>query len=404
MKRGSSNEGIGQCALCRKPFAVGDGSREHIIPNAIGGRKKVAGFLCRDCNSRTGQEWDSELARQLNPVSNLLGIKRERGSPPTMVVETLAGRRLRHESGGRMTRHRVEISVEEIDGELRVSGSAPSTKELKKHLRRQARRDPRLKGVDLMSHAVATREYEPSPMHIELGFGDVAAGRSVVKSCVALAHLVGVRLDDLEQAREFLRGKDAPCFGYYNETDVVSDRPGGVFFHCVHVQGNARTGMVVGYVEYFGYMRIVVGLSDAYRGSGFAETYAVDPVAGTDLEISVNLPDFTAQDIEDIYEYKKVDFEVCGKAIEPLIESYQGTARKREIGRIVDEAFDYAGEECGVQLGDEIPEEQRTRFGHLVAERLTKGLTEFALHQMEPPDFENIEQMFKADKEDRAKG
>lgn len=130
MKQGSSNDEIGQCALCGKPFADGDDSREHIIPNTIGGRNKVGGFLCRDCNSKTGQEWDSELAGQLNPVSNLLEIKRERGSPPTMVVETLDGRRLRHESGGRLTRHDADISVEEIDGQIHLNVSAPSMKEL----------------------------------------------------------------------------------------------------------------------------------------------------------------------------------------------------------------------------------------------------------------------------------
>ena len=383
MNQGSSKEEIGQCALCRQPFADGDDSREHIIPNAIGGRKKVAGFLCRDCNSKTGQEWDSELARQLNPVSNLLEIKRERGSPPTMVVETAAGRRLRHESGGRMTRHDVEISVEEIDEQTHFNVSAPSMKELKKLVPGLVRRHPQLKGVDLMSCAVAKREYDASPFHIELVFGGAAAGRSVVKSCAALAHVVGVRLDDLKQAREYLRGEEAPCFGYYNETDVVSDRPERVFFHCVHVQGNARTGMVVGYVEYFGYMRIVVLLSEAYRGPGFAETYAVDPGSGTDLEISVNLPDFTAQDIEDIYEYKKVDYEVCRKAIEPLIESYQEAAWNRETGRIVKEAWDYAGEKCGVRLGEVIPVEQRARFTDFVIERLKEGLTAFLLHQME---------------------
>ena len=396
MKQGSSKEATWQCALCGGPFADGDDSREHIIPNALGGRKKIAGFLCRDCNSRTGQEWDSELAHQLNPVGNLLEIKRERGNPPTMVVETLDGRRLRHESGGRMTRHDVEISEEEIDGKIHLKISAPSKKELKKHLPRLVRRHPQLQGVDLMSHAVASREYEPSPMEIKLVFGDVAAGRSVVKSCAALAHVAGVRLDDLEQAREYLRGKDAPCFGYYNERDVVLDRPPKTFFHCVHVQGNERTGKVVGYVEYFGYMRIVVLLSDAYRGPEFTETYAVDPVSGTEMEVSVNLPDFTTQDIQDIYEYKKVDYEVCCKAIEPLIESYVETSRKRETWRIVNEAFDYAGEKCGVKLGEPIPEEQRVRFRDLVMERLTERLTAFALHQMETPDFENIDEMSKA--------
>ena len=101
-----------------------------------------------------------------------------------------------------------------------------------------------------------------------------------------------------------------------------------------------------------GYMRIVVLLSDAYRGAGFTECYAIDPVAGTEMDVSVNLPDFTAKDIEDIYKRRRVDYEVCRKALEPLIESYVETSRKRETLRVVGEAVDYARENCGAKPGE----------------------------------------------------
>ena len=383
MKQGSGRSPDWQCALCSESFADGDDSREHILPNAIGGRRKIEGFLCCKCNSRTGQEWDSELARQLNPISNLLGIKRERGSPPTIVVDTLGGRRLRHESDGRMTRDRVEISEHEVDGKIHLNVRAPSVKELKKHLGGLIRRYPQLQGVDLLSHAVAAGEYSADPMAIELQFGGLVAGRSVVKSCAALAHAMGVRLDDLELARDYLRGRDAPCFGYYNERDVVTDRPTNKFFHCVYVQGNVRTGKVVGYVEYFGYMRIVVLLSDRYRGANFSKYYAIDPVSGKDLEVDVNLPDFTTQDIQDIYDYRKVDFDVCRKALEPLVESYVETSRRREALRVIGEALDYARDHCGAKPGEPVTEEQRVLFTDLLLERLTP----FLQHQFTVPDF-----------------
>ena len=298
-----------------------------------------------------------------------------------MVVETLDGRRVRHESDGRMTRHDVEITKEEVDGKIHLNISGPSRKEISRHLPGLVRHHAQLEGVDLMSHAVGTKEYNSSPMEISLGFGGLAAGRSIVKSCAAVAHVAGVRLDDLEQAREYLRGKDAPCFGYYNETDVVSNRPERVFFHCVHVMGNESTGKVVGYVEYFGYIRIVVMLSDEYRGPRFAETYVVDPITGKDTELSVNLPDFTMQDIQDIYDYKKVDYEVWRKAIEPLVESYVETSRKREIRRVVDEAFDYACEKLGVKPEEPMTDEEWVRFSNLLAADVTERLMAFVLHQ-----------------------
>ena len=362
---------------------MGHDSKEHIIPNAIGGRRKVGGFLCRKCNSVAGEEWDSELARQLNPISNLLDIKRERGSPPPMVVNTMGGRHLRHESNGRITTHRYKVSERKVDGKIALNVTAPSMAELKRHLPGLVRRYPQLKGVNLLGHAVPTREYIADPTAVKICFGGLVAGRSVVKSCVALAHIAGVGLEDLEHARDYLRGKDTPCFGYYNELDVVMNRPANRVFHCVHVQGNERTGKVLGYVEYFTYMRIVVLLSDAYCGSGFTECYAIDPVSGTDVMLTVNLPDFTVQDIQDIYDYKKVDFERCREAIKPLIESYMEVSASRECSKVAKEAVDYAFDNCGAKPHERVTLEQRARLIALLQEQLTP----FLMHQLATPDF-----------------
>ena len=40
--------------------------------------KGSQGFPVPKCNNDTGREWDTALARQLNPISNLLNIKRDR--------------------------------------------------------------------------------------------------------------------------------------------------------------------------------------------------------------------------------------------------------------------------------------------------------------------------------------
>jgi hypothetical protein len=85
---------VGQCVLCENTITAETESEEHLIPNALGGRKKVSGFLCRDCNSRTGDSWDAALAAQLLPLCLLMDISRERGEPPPLKVETTAGERL----------------------------------------------------------------------------------------------------------------------------------------------------------------------------------------------------------------------------------------------------------------------------------------------------------------------
>ena len=51
-------------ALCGERMEHGRRSREHVIPNVIGGGRKVRRFLCRRCNAKATSKWDDELARR----------------------------------------------------------------------------------------------------------------------------------------------------------------------------------------------------------------------------------------------------------------------------------------------------------------------------------------------------
>ena len=86
-----------RCILrCGKVLTSNNVSKEHIIPNAIGGKKGVSGFICDRCNNETGAAWDAELARQLNPISLCLGIRRTRGKVPPQVFPTSSGGKYRY--------------------------------------------------------------------------------------------------------------------------------------------------------------------------------------------------------------------------------------------------------------------------------------------------------------------
>src|ERR1700731_3902613 len=105
------------CALCDRRFgsAGGADSREHLIPNSIGGQKKVSGVLCKACNDRTGAEWDALLANQLRLVTTTVKVKRDRGASPAIDVATLSGQPIRIHDDGHLPQPRsapVEIAAD----------------------------------------------------------------------------------------------------------------------------------------------------------------------------------------------------------------------------------------------------------------------------------------------------
>lgn len=72
------------CYLCDTPITAENKTTEHIILNAIGGRLKAGYLLCRSCNSTAGHRADAALAKQLEVLTALLGIERERGDIPVL--------------------------------------------------------------------------------------------------------------------------------------------------------------------------------------------------------------------------------------------------------------------------------------------------------------------------------
>lgn len=91
------------CALCDNEITDKNDTREHIIPNSIGGRKKVKKFICISCNKKTGETWDSELAKQIHQLSLYLGTKRERGEVPSQIFETRDGKKITLNADASMT-------------------------------------------------------------------------------------------------------------------------------------------------------------------------------------------------------------------------------------------------------------------------------------------------------------
>lgn len=78
-------------------------SLEHVIPQSIGGRLKVGGFICKRCNEQAGAEWDRPLFDQFHWFSVTLDIKRESGKAPGPIkVNTVDGRTFKLSADGTM--------------------------------------------------------------------------------------------------------------------------------------------------------------------------------------------------------------------------------------------------------------------------------------------------------------
>ena len=122
-------------------------------------------------------------------------------------------------------------------------------------------------------------------------------------------------------------------------------------------------------MEYFGWLRIVARLSNAYDGMAFAHCYAIDPVSGKELNLDVELM-IEPADIPEIYDYRKVDNSEVGRALGAVVEAWGQMDRERAQDRAVEDALKFACDECGIREGDILSDEQAAQCARVVAQRL----------------------------------
>jgi hypothetical protein len=369
-----------KCIVCDRDITDANDSREHIIPNSIGGRKRVKGVICLACTGTTGDGWDAEFARQLAPLNSMFSIKRDRGVVPPQLLTTISGRKLVRRSDGQLTLAEPIYQETPTETGIRISISAPTEAQARQLLGRVKKRYPQ---VDLASVIPETTyTYIDEPIKTDLPMGGEKSGRTIVKSCVALAVHAGVKAKDCDNALEYLRDPNGfPCFGYFHERDLIRNRPNEVF-HCVAIAGDSASGMLVGYVEYYGCHRMVVGLSDRYSGKDFKAVYAINPMTGNEINwLDVDLS-LSREELQDAYDYKKVPDGAMAEHAGVVMPIAIANDFQREIAAVTRRAAEYAFANCGAKPGDMLTDEQKAKLPQLVTEYLMPFLLR---HTRRPP-------------------
>ena len=376
-----------RCILCERALTSDNNSAEHIIPNAIGGRKKVVGLICRDCNSDSGSKWDAELARQLESLSLLLGITRQRGKVRAQTFQTYSGGSICVNADGTMVLGKPEIQETTTGTTTRLRIRAATKKQVRQALEElRNRKYPQLHGLnmdDLLSTAQDQSYYSSDPMKIPSDFGGTRSGRSLVKSAIALVYDAGIDPRQCDLALDYLLkdGKEA-CFGYYcdSDTDLIINRPSRLPFHCVYVRGCSEHSTLVGYIEFYSLWRVVLCLSESYTGSDFTHVYAVDPIKGEELDIEVKL-DLSVSDIREAYDYKLYDEAAFFDAISIVLSMVREIDFARAKDRATQDALETAFAITGAKEGDILTDEQLWDFAGIIAAELVPFIvTNYADH------------------------
>tara|TARA_R110001592_G_scaffold363233_2_gene681946 strand:+ start:6707 stop:7492 length:786 start_codon:yes stop_codon:yes gene_type:complete len=250
--------------------------------------------------------------------------------------------------------------------------------ELRKMLSGVAKKYPQLDFTKSLDQIKSQSSYCSDKLHFSFSFGGTKAGRSLVKSALAQIATLRTPIPECRYADEYLLSEDGnACFGFYYEKDLVKNRPEGIPFHCVHVEGKSDTNEILAYVEYFGLQRVVMLLSDNYEGDSFETTYALNPQDGTELELNISI-DLTKQEIFEAYNYKKIPEGSVKNVLSKLIETRMKQQKEQHHNDVLEKSATYAFENCGAKYGEIMTPAHRQKMIELMMEKLDPYL----IHQI----------------------
>lgn len=317
-KSGLAGESVNYCWLCPLPLTGDNVTGEHVIPGAIGGFKEVRRFICRTCNSKLGTKWEAEVARQFLWFSSAAAVKRAHGGKhPDLKVQTASGERLRLQSDTVLVPDRPEVKVNDLGDRLEITIRASDRKTAQNLINKVARDHPGFDVPKALREMSTEDNYLESPLALSFRYGGPDAGRSMVKSCLALLSETGAKPKDCACALTYLEdpSPDAPPpFWIFFDADLVTNRPQDHLFHCVSVVGQPEYRRILGYVEFFNFARILVRIGEDYEGDAFQATYAVDPVDARELDVTINF-DRVPSRLDDI-KVPKVPPQMCLDALQ----------------------------------------------------------------------------------------
>lgn len=357
-----------RCIFCPNELD-GHTKPEHILLDALGGRKTTTQVICSNCNNLFGNGIDKALAQQVPVIRNLLQLPTGTRSAPPMLRGVKAGRdTLNIKGDGSFRRVAKPFSIKERpDGNADVRIEAHSLEEIEKlipHIAAALKVPENDVRKQLAQSEVSMIERRPDTVHFSLSFGGQDAIRSAAKACLVLwTTLVGndetigapydaVRSYIYERNATF-NSTRAHLDSRFLECAELVAKKYGPFFNSIYVRSNAD-GRVVGHFTLYN----VIGFQIVLAETGGSPNRRIalisnplDPVIWSDEAAEEFDIPFEWLDAPDYSDEMKRSLE----RINSVMKHHFDLSRPKEIERICDDVF----RKHGIEENQNIPEELR---------------------------------------------
>lgn len=371
------------CVLCKTQLSESE-KPEHILLDALGGRKTTRDVLCSICNNKMGAGPDKDLAESVASLRTIANLKSgSRKKAPSLLVKPESGEAYELSPEGTPTpkiRKPLDFG-EDAAGNKTLSINARDEGQLEQlleaavsALRLPAEAKEAFKSIarnEAMVKSVPAAQFSG-----QIQFGTGRSQEAMAKACLVLwAELVGnaeVCLDRYDDIREFALNSTMPAsenFTFGTDTREMPELPEG-FGENANViwVGSNDAGMVRGYFNLYGAVGWTFTLGEASPHRNQQTVLISDPmnqshwVCGPKHAGVLNFDWVSTRP-----RYEDIDWSVAQTKVAALMAHGHQQMQDHAFLQIVQETFI----EFGVEKGGYLPKEQIADFSKRLAHKFT---------------------------------
>ena len=371
------------CVLCKTQLSENE-KPEHILLDALGGRKVTRDVLCSICNNKMGAGPDKDLAESVASLRTIANLKSgSRKKAPSLLVKPLTGEAYELSPEGTPT--------PKIQKPLDFGEDEAGNKTLSITARDEGQLEQLLEAaVSALKLPVGSREafkskarqeamvksYPAAQFRGQIQLGSGRSKEAMVKACLVLwAEYVGnaeVCSDRYDAAREFALYSTMPPsdnFTFGTDTREMPKLPEG-FGENANViwVGSNDAGVVRGYFNLYGAAGWTFKLCEASQRRNQQTVLISDPVDQSQWVCGPEHAGILNFDWVGVRpRYEDIDWSVAQAKIAALMAHGHQKMQDHAFSQIVQETFN----EFGIEMDGYVPNERIPELSKRLAHKLT---------------------------------
>jgi len=371
------------CVLCKTQLSENE-KPEHILLDALGGRKATRDVLCSICNNKMGAGPDKDLAESVASLRTIANLKSgSRKKAPSLLVKPTSGEAYELSPEGTPTpkvQKPLDLGEDEA-GNKTVSITARDEGQLEQLLEAavNALRLPAGSREAFKSTARKEAMVKSGPAAQFSGQLQLGTGRSqeaMAKACLVLwTELVGnveVCSEGYDDVREFALNSTTPAsenFTFGTDTRELPELPEG-FGENTNViwVGSNYAGVVRGYFRLYGAVGWTFTLCDASSHRNQKTVLISDPMNQSQWVCGPEHADILNFDwVGERPHREDIDLNIVQAKFTTMMAHGHEQMQDHAFSQIVQETFI----EFGIEKGGYVPNERITEFSKRLAHKFT---------------------------------